>query len=96
MPSVSKKQKHLMDAVAAGWKMPGGKGPSEKVSKEFVRADKSKASRPARANAVRRYTREAAKDRKSQLNKWAHGGDADKSRKFAIGDAKSNVGEYRT
>lgn len=61
-----------MQAVAHGWHKPGG-GPSQKVAKEFVRADKSKASRPARA-----------KDRKSKLNKWAHG------------DAKSNVGEYKT
>jgi hypothetical protein len=65
MPSVSKKQKHLMDAVAHGWKMPGGKGPSRKVAKEFTRADK-------------------ARQRKDKLNKWAHG------------DAKSNVGEYKT
>lgn len=73
MPSVSKKQKHLMDAVAHGWHKPGGGGPSKKVAKEFVRADKSQATRPQRA-----------KDRKDKLNKWAHG------------DAKSNVGEYKT
>lgn len=60
MPSVSKKQKHLMDAVAHGWKMPGGKGPSEKVAKDFVRADKAKGSRPERAKA-----------RKGKLDKWA-------------------------
>lgn len=54
-----------MDAVAHGWNMPGGKGPTKKVAKDFVRADKAKA-------------------RKDKLNKWAHG------------DAKSNVGEYKT
>lgn len=29
-----------MRAVAHGWKMPGGGGPSKKVAKEFVEADK--------------------------------------------------------
>jgi len=51
-----------MDAVAHGWNMPGGKGPSVKVAKEFVRADKVKASRSERK-----------KTRDSKLNKWAHG-----------------------
>lgn len=73
MPSVSKKQKHLMDAVAHGWNPDKIKGPTKKVAKEFVRADKNQASRPERTKA-----------RKDKLNKWAHG------------NAKSNVGEYRT
>lgn len=75
-----------MDAVSHGWHMPGGKGPSVKVAKEFVRADKSKESRPERAKA-----------RKDKLNKWAQSSKEDSKRvKYAHGDAKSNVGEYRT
>lgn len=62
-----------MDAVAHGWKMPGGRGPSMSVAKEFVRADKVKASR-----------HEQAQKRKDKLNKWAHG------------NAKSSVSEYKT
>jgi len=73
MPSTSKAQARLMRAVAHGWRPDKIKGPPKKVAKEFVRADKVKASRSDRA-----------KDRKSKLNKWAHG------------DAKSNVGEYKT
>ena len=42
MPSKSKKQAKLMRAVAHGWKKPGGGGPSQKVAKEFVAADKKK------------------------------------------------------
>jgi hypothetical protein len=45
MPSKSKSQAKLMRAVAHGWKKPGGKGPSPKVAKEFVRADKQRAHR---------------------------------------------------
>lgn len=41
MPSVSRAQKRLMDAVAHGWHKPGGGGPSVKVAKDFVAADKS-------------------------------------------------------
>ena len=42
MPSKSPAQKKLMDAVAHGWKKPGGGGPSVKVAKEFVAADKKR------------------------------------------------------
>lgn len=42
MPSVSPAQKHLMDAAAHGWHMPGGGGPSLSVAKEFVAADKAR------------------------------------------------------
>ena len=45
MPSKSKKQAKLMRAVAHGWKKPDGKGPSQKVAKEFLKADKAKAKR---------------------------------------------------
>ncbi len=62
MPSKSPKQARLMRAVAHGFKPDQFKGPSKKVAKEFVRADKSKKSRPARA-----------KTRSDKLNKWAHG-----------------------
>lgn len=41
MPSTSPKQHKLMEAVAHGWKKPGGGGPSEAVGKEFVAADKA-------------------------------------------------------
>ena len=44
-PSKSPKQKKLMQAAAHGWKKPGGGGPSKEVAKEFVAADKAKASR---------------------------------------------------
>lgn len=40
MPSESPAQARLMRAVAHGWKKPGGGGPSVKVAKEFVEADK--------------------------------------------------------
>lgn len=40
MPSKTAKQAKLMKAVAHGWKKPGGGGPSKKVAKEFVAADK--------------------------------------------------------
>src|SRR5262252_218972 len=42
MPSETPKQHHLMEAVAHGWKKPGGGGPSVAVAKEFVAADKGK------------------------------------------------------
>ena len=42
MPSSSPAQARLMRAVAHGWYKPGGGGPSEKVAKEFVNADKAK------------------------------------------------------
>ena len=44
MPSKSKAQAKLMQAVAHGWKKPGG-GPSKKVAQEFVKADKKKPKR---------------------------------------------------
>lgn len=42
MPSTSAKQHRLMEAVAHGWHMPGGVGPSVAVAKEFVAADKGR------------------------------------------------------
>lgn len=39
MPSKSRKQAKMMRAVAHGWKMPGGGGPSKEVAEEFMRAD---------------------------------------------------------
>lgn len=54
-----------MQAVAHGWKKPGGDGPPVKVAKEFVRADKA-ASRGAR-------NKEQIADRKSAMDKWARG-----------------------
>ena len=56
MPSVSKAQKRLMDAVAHGWRKPGGGGPSVSVAKDFVRADKVKAA----MNTARRYAKRYA------------------------------------
>ena len=49
MPSVSKAQKRLMDAVDHGWKKPGG-GPSKAVAEDFVAADKAQGKKklPAR------------------------------------------------
>lgn len=41
MPSKTKKQAHLMSAIAHGWNMPGGKGPSRKVAEDFHSADKA-------------------------------------------------------
>lgn len=40
MPSRSKRQARLMQAVAHGWHPDRFKGPSEAVAKEFVAADK--------------------------------------------------------
>ena len=42
MPSTTKKQAHLMSAIAHGWKMPGGGGPPVAVAREFHEADKAK------------------------------------------------------
>lgn len=47
MPSVSPAQQHLMRAVAHGWKMPGGGGPSVKVATEFMNADMEKQKKQA-------------------------------------------------
>ncbi len=41
MPSKSAAQHRLMEAIAHGWKKPGG-GPSKAVAEEFVKADKGK------------------------------------------------------
>lgn len=54
-----------MRAVSHGWKKPGGDGPSVKVAKEFVRADKAKAG-GARS-------KEQVADRKAAMDKWARG-----------------------
>jgi len=40
MPSSTKKQAHLMAAVAHGWKPSGEKGPTRAVAEEFHSADK--------------------------------------------------------
>lgn len=42
MPSVSKKQHNFMEGIAHGMKPKSGKGPSVKVAKEFVAADKGR------------------------------------------------------
>ena len=49
MPSKSKAQAHLMQAVAHGWKPPGAKKPPVPVAvaKEYVAADKGKSTRRA-------------------------------------------------
>lgn len=39
MPSVSRAQQRMMQAIAHGAKPKSGKGPSKKVAKEFVAAD---------------------------------------------------------
>ncbi len=39
MPSVSKAQMRMMQAIAHGAKPKGGKGPSRKVAQDFVAAD---------------------------------------------------------
>lgn len=54
-----------MRAVAHGWKKPGGDGPSTKVAKEFVRADRM--SHPGARN------KEQIADRKAAMDKWAKG-----------------------
>jgi hypothetical protein len=54
-----------MRAAAAGWKKPGGGGPSVAVGKEFVRADEAK-SKGARS-------KEQRADRKSDMDAWASG-----------------------
>lgn len=57
MPSKSKAQEKLMRAVAHGWHPDKFKGPTKKVAKEFVKADKAKrltkraAAKRARNNA---------------------------------------------
>lgn len=45
MPSQSPAQARLMQAVAHGWKKPGGGGPSKAVAREFVAADRGKMER---------------------------------------------------
>ena len=42
MPSKTAKQHRLMELIAHGGKPKSGKGPSVKVAKEFVQADKGK------------------------------------------------------
>src|SRR6516165_8561757 len=42
VPSRSLKQHRFMQAIAHGWRKPGGGGPSQEVGKEFVAADKGK------------------------------------------------------
>lgn len=48
MPSVSKKQKKFMAAVAHGWKPPGRKVPSVAVAREFVAADRLASGKKAK------------------------------------------------
>lgn len=55
MPSKNKKQHNLMEMIAHGGKPSGGKGPSPKVAKEFVAADKGKTF--ARGGGVNRKKR---------------------------------------
>lgn len=45
MPSKSPAQHRLMEAVAHGWKKPGGGGPTKAVASEFVAADEQKKAR---------------------------------------------------
>lgn len=40
MPSESDAEHRLMEAIAHGWKKPGGGGPTKSVAKDFVAADK--------------------------------------------------------
>lgn len=54
-----------MEAVAHGWKKPGGGGPSPTVAKEFVRADEAKKKGPR--------TREQKADRRRHIDDWAEG-----------------------
>lgn len=42
MPSVSKAQSRMMHGIASGSIKPGKAGPSRKVAKEFVAADKGR------------------------------------------------------
>lgn len=44
MPTVSRAQQRLMQAVAHGQKPKGGSAPSRKVAKEFVAADHKRGS----------------------------------------------------
>jgi len=48
MPAKSKAQARLMEAVAHGWKKPGGGGPSVSVAKEFAAATPSTKGLPER------------------------------------------------
>jgi len=52
MPSKSKKQHNFMEGIAHGMKPKSGKGPSVKVAKEFVAADKGR--KFARGGSVKR------------------------------------------
>jgi hypothetical protein len=54
----------MMRAVAHGFKMSGGRGPSVEVAKEFMHADERKKAHKSR---------EGRADRKRELDKWAHG-----------------------
>jgi hypothetical protein len=55
MPSTSKAQARLMQAVAHGWKKPGGGGPPVSVAKEFVAADKAKSGHPGRMEKLKEH-----------------------------------------
>jgi hypothetical protein len=63
MPSVSKPQQKLMSAVAHGWEMPGGKGPSKKVATEFHKADLTKSD-----HLKKLYAGGSFKDRKKNFD----------------------------
>lgn len=65
MPSKSPAQARLMQAVAHGWKDPSG-GPPVSVAKEFVAADKAKASR--RKGSSRNREERAA--RRADTDRW--------------------------
>jgi hypothetical protein len=66
MPSKSPAQAKLMEAVAHGWRKPGGGGPPPSVAKEFVAADERK---PSRRKGASRNRQERA-ERKADTHAW--------------------------
>lgn len=51
MPSTTKKQHNYMEAVAHGMKPKGKNGPSKKVAKEYVAADRAKKLYPSQGKS---------------------------------------------
>lgn len=67
MPSQSKRQHNLMEAIAHGAKPRAGKGPSPAVAKEFVAADAAKGAAytrklPNRKREIETRAKPSAKD----------------------------------
>jgi hypothetical protein len=101
MPSTTPKEARLMAAVAHGWHMPGGGGPSVKVAKEFNNADRgstmlSKGMKPvdagyASGGPVLGRKREFLKEKVEFRDQDEGDASADIDQNYEKGKDKSNV-----